>query len=323
MTGDYLTETQQLEQRITKALATIRTHWGDMLPTGPAPIRYGVGQAAGIVGDSTPPDYTPDGRPYWKADHTPGGHDVDGTTRLVSLRRATLDALNGWARNVVDDRLMPTLADKSPREIRDHLTEVLPHGQDVHGLCWFLDRHAQWMSGHEAAEVMADELDQTARRIERHVAPTPREWMSLGTCPLEIEQPNEDGQLHITTCGGQVRAWPSGITDPTIAEQRTERQPTCQRCGTEADTRWWYAHMFNGVGMSTLVTCDELIGIIAVQLDWTITHDQVRQWLRRGKIHKHGKDHKGRTLYDHAAVIASIEDDIARKRIKASGAAVS
>src|SRR5690606_40487423 len=103
MTSEFMTDSQILEQRITDALVTIRREWGHMMPTGPAPIRYGVGRAAGIVGDNSPPKWRSDGTPWWPADNA-DTNDVDATTALVSLRRSVTDSLNSWSRIVMEDR---------------------------------------------------------------------------------------------------------------------------------------------------------------------------------------------------------------------------
>ena len=223
---------------------------------------------------------------------------VTALDRWVSLRYDVVIILKGWCRVIVKDR---------------PVTQVIPLDHDVPGMCAFLIRHAQWFSGHEDAPDAVDELSDRAKQVRQVARPTQRDWMPIGTCPLEVEF---DPARGVETCGGQVRAWPSGITDPTIIEQRTERQPTCQRCGTEADVRWWYAHMFPDGDTSSLVTIDELIGVIAVRLAHVVTHERIRQWRRRGKITIAGRDQRGRGLYDHAQVISAIEDDIYRQRIR-------
>jgi hypothetical protein len=56
-----------------------------------------------------------------------------------------------------------------------------------------------------------------------------------------------------------------------------------------------------------LVTADELISIVARDLGVLLSHAQIRQWATRNKIPRSGqRDLKGRTLYDHAVVVALI-----------------
>ena len=262
MTTEPRTETQHLEQRITNALTTIRHEWPHMLPIGPPPVRTGTGQTARI----TAPD------------HATTGTDIDPNTRLVSLRREVTDTLNGWTRVVTEDR---------------PVTKALPDARSAVSMSTFLNRHAQWMSGHTAAEDMAGEVEALARSVKAITQPQRREWMNLGTCPL----PTHDG----TPCGGTIRAWPTPWNNPTPAE---EHLPTCRTCGTEATVQWWYDRM--NPTPNTPITTDQLIGVIAIRLGRTITHNQIRQWRHRGKITPAGRDNKGRTLYHHQHVIDAI-----------------
>lgn len=279
-----LTDTQRLARTITEAATSIRRDWPHMLPVlAPAQRIGGGSHSAQITAD----------------DHDPTEADIDPLTRVVSLRRYALDLLNGWSRVVMEDR---------------PVTKALPDGLDAGQMCAFLDRHADWISGHEAAKDCADELTEVARRVGQVVRPTRKEWISLGDCPLEVEFDPEAGP---EVCGGKVRAWPSQITDQTAAERAAERLPNCRRCGTEATVDWWYRHMFADAEMSRLVTTDELIGIIAVRLEWCVTHDQLRQWKSRGKIEATSKDAKGRTLWEHEVVVQAIHEDIAKRRIAA------
>src|SRR5699024_9376422 len=106
---------------------------------------------------------------------------------------------------------------------------------------------------------------------DRPLPPRPR---LIGTCPLEWEAEDEEGQLVMRECGGRVHAFPTGLTDPTRVEQMEMRLPTCDHCGTEAHIDWWYQEMYGQHGVSHLVTVDELIAVIAVRLDYIATRDQ-------------------------------------------------
>ena len=299
MNDTHLTEAQHLEQRITRALVTIRREWDAMMPTGPAAVRYGVGRSAGILGDNSAPRYRPDGTPYWTADQG-DGNDVDASTSLVSLRALVTARLNSWSREVVDDRIMPSIDHLSPQEIREYLTKVLPNGHHVAGMCHFLERHAQWMSGHAAAEDMADELADTARRVTAVTQPQRREWINLGSCPLEIEAETDDG-LAMVTCGGQVRAWPR-------AEDRDgEVMARCRRCGVEAVPSWWEARMFDDPELRVLLTAEEVVGFVHRAYGKVIKAATVRQWDKRGTIEPAGHDDKGRRLYARDALVWALD----------------
>lgn len=259
------------------------------------------------------------------ADDDDTGIDIDRHTRLVSVRREIATELVQWCRLVIEDR---------------PVTATAVDGGSVPAMCVFLERHAQWLSGHRDAEEAADRIAgctsdceasvlvathscrgivQAVRRhtpppiVERARTPRPRH---IGTCPLLWEAETEDGQLEMRECGGNVRAFPSPYTDPTREEQIAQPLPACDKCGTEADVAWWYREMYGDHGVSHLVTVDELITVIAVRLDYIATRDQIRQWKHRGKIAGVDKDSKGRTLYRHDAVIDAIRDEVGRHKAK-------
>lgn len=286
---DARTPTQRLEDDIVKACRTIRDQW-------PRMIRHGETQAPGRI---NPSGVTLD-------DHDPRESDTRRIDRAMSHRRFTMDVLNQWSRLIMDDRNIT-----NPKS--------LPLGTDVPGMCSFIDRNAQWLSGHEAADDARRELKALAKAGEPFDLPPisdkplPPKPHFIGRCPQEWEFDPEEG---MKVCGGKVYAEQETISDLTISEQRAAKQPTCRRCGTEADVDWWYRLMFPDAGTSHLVTVDELIGVIAVRLDWVVTHGQVRIWKHRGKIESAGKDAKGRTLYRHDDVIEAVRDDVQIQREK-------
>lgn len=303
MTSEFMTDSQILEQRITEALVTIRREWGHMLPTG-APGRSPGGAKSNLI--------TAD-------DHDDTGVDIDRQTRLVSLRREITTELAQWCRLVIDDR---------------PVTATAVDGSSVPAMCTFLERHAQWLSGHADADDAADRIagcthDCEARAlvashscrglvhaVRRHTPPPvvdkarkPRPH-HIGACPMEWEAEDEDGRAIIRECGGRVLAHPAPFNDPTREEQIKQPLPTCDKCGTDAHIDWWYREMYGKHGMSNLVTADELVAVIAARLDYVPTRDQIRQWKHRGKIEGAGKDSKGRTLYRHDDVVEAIEADV-------------
>ena len=94
-----------------------------------------------------------------------GSDPVTGLDRRVSLRHEVTLCLNGWARVVVEDR---------------ELTARLPLGNDTLGLIVLLERHALWLSSHEAGADAAVEIAEWAREVKRTATPERREWMPLG-----------------------------------------------------------------------------------------------------------------------------------------------
>ena len=268
MTVEPRTETQALEQRITDALTTIRREWEHMMPTGPAPIRYGVGRQARITAD----------------DHAETTADIDGDTRLVSLRREVVDCLNGWSRVVMEDR---------------PVTEVLPDGLSAVSMCTFLERHAQWMSGHGAAEDMAGEVERLARNVKAVTQPQRREWINLGSCPLEVEAETDDG-LVMQTCAGQVRAWPRETDEDGQVMAR------CRRCGTEAVASWWERQMFDDAELKVTLTDAEVVTFVHRAYGKVITQATVRQWVKR-KIIQPSDTVDGRRVFDRHALVWALD----------------
>ena len=75
---------------------------------------------------------------------------------LLDARTAVAVAVYGWARVLIEDR---------------GLEHARARGIDVPPMCDLLTRHAQWLSGHEAAEVMCAELLECAESLERLAPP--------------------------------------------------------------------------------------------------------------------------------------------------------
>lgn len=281
------TETEALEQRITTSLATIRRTWPHMLPTGPAPIRYGTGRSAGIVSDNSTPRRNHRGQPYWPADHLDDAPDVDTTTRLVSLRRDVTDSLNGWSRVIVEDR---------------PVHKALPDGTDPEEMCTFLERHAQWMSGHEAASDMAEELDRLARDVRRYAPPPitdkprPATWR-IGACPLEVER--EQG---MEVCGGDVRY------REDYRDAAGEAMPRCASCGVAAVASWWEDRMYDDPELRKMLTYDDVATLAHRILGRPVHRATVKMWASRGVIEPSGqRDDKGRVLFARDAVVYAID----------------
>ena len=167
------------------------------------------------------------------------------------------------------------------------LTARLPLGNDTLGLIVLLERHALWLSSHEAGADAAVEIAEWAREVKRTATPERREWMPLGVCPLEVER---DSTL---ACGGQVRAYP-------------ERDPHCTDCGTEAVATWWERVMFPDCETTRLITSDEIVLVVHREFGKPVKAATIRQWIRRGLIESSGTDDRGRTLYDRGAVVYAV-----------------
>lgn len=171
-------------------------------------------------------------------------------------------------------------------------------------------RHVDWWRRRQEAPEFYSEMLAVEDDLKRAVDTVTRDSMSIGRCP--IEWPDGDGIMR--TCGGDVRAR-SAPTGTTLADMRrgSSPLPRCRRCHTEASVEWWQERIMPEVAAA--VTTNDLIGVIAFELQWPVTHDQIRQWKARGKIESVGKDDKGRTLYDHRDVIERIRMDVRRSRV--------
>lgn len=286
------TQTQHLEQRITEALVTIRREWPALRLGPPSSSPGGGAKSAQITAD----DHK---RGEW---HVLGDNvvDVDAMTRCSALRRTVTDVLNGWSRVIVEDRIMPTLEHMTAQEIREYLTKVAPRGDHAPAMCVFLERHAQWMSGHEAAEDMADEVAGLAKGVTRFTQPQRREWINLGSCPLEVEAETDEG-LAMVVCAGQVRAWPRETDDDGQVMAR------CRRCGIEAVTSWWESRMFDDAELKVMLTAEEVVTFVHRAYGKVIKSVTVRQWDKRGVIEPAGHDDKGRRLYAREALVWALD----------------
>lgn len=261
------TETQKLEDAIAEASATIRADWPRMIAPGNT-------QAPGRV---NPSGVTLD-------DHDPRETDTRRIDRIMSHRRYAMDVLNGWCRVVMEDR--PITNPKS-----------LPLGTDVPGMCRFIETHAEWLSWNEAGDDIRTELESLAKKVHAIVSPAVKEWVNLGSCPLEVETADSGIEPVMETCNGQVRAWPR-------AEDRDgEVMARCRRCGVEAVTSWWESEMFKDGELKVLLTAEEVVTFVHRAFGKVIEPSTVRQWDSRKVIVAAERDSKGRKVYHRDALV--------------------
>lgn len=177
---------------------------------------------------------------------------ITGLDRRVSLAYEVTLCLNGWARVVVEDR---------------HLQHQIPLGTDTLGLVELLERHARWMSGHEAALDAADELSAFASKVRLTAIPPVKDWLSIGECPLEVSAP--DGADFTVFCSGDVRAY-------------LGCDPKCQDCGVEAVWSWWEKRMRPDA--QDLVSADDLVSLLYRAFGKPVKPTTIRQWVARGQL---------------------------------------
>lgn len=164
-------------------------------------------------------------------------------------------------------------------------------GSNVRALTKFLDTWAEHLTRGNAleAEACARDLTAHASKLRGMALPERRDWISLGTCPLEID--SEGGAI---VCAGQVRAHPG-------------RDPQCQKCGTTAVAAWWERVMFPDAETSTLLLEAEIATFVHRAFGGSpIKPSTVRQWVKRGVIAASGRDDKGRSLYSRDAVVYAV-----------------
>lgn len=254
---------QQLRQQIERHCWDIRRDWAFMhqpLSTGSVAAR--VSRSAGTGEEDSD-----------------GNHGVTRVDVIVSARADVTIILNGWCRVAIEDY---------------NITEVIPDGTDVPAMCRFLERWAIQLAAHDAVADMIDELADCARVVHRTAFPEKRTTLSIGDCPLRLEDNN--------ICGGKVVALPD--------EDAGESYAVCRSCGERAVVSWWEREMF-GPEASHLLTATELRTFIHQQFGKLVTEATIRQWIKRGIIESSGKAADGRTLYDRGAVAYALQQRIA------------
>lgn len=259
------TQTQALEDRITRALKTIRDDWPLLIPTGPAPVTLsiGSGKASRIKRD----------------DHDDRGDDIDPTTRRVSASHEVVCNLNSWTRLVVDEQ---------------ELNATLPNGADASSMATFLMRWAGFLAAHPASEDATSELEEQVQVIRLFVPPatTMEEYRPtpvrrlIGRC---TEQREHEDQT-IRACGGRVYAYPDG--DGVDEHDSGDPWATCQRCGSRAVVSVWQRWMFPEVEDEQAYTrsVDRVLSEVEVmtlahrEFGKPMTRRALKHWVTRGLL---------------------------------------
>ena len=226
--------TADIEKRIIAACDTIRLVW---------PVMHQPATAS-IASKPTPRAL------YTHEDHDERQDDIGRLDNVVSLRHEVTGLLNSWARVIVEEH---------------DLTHHLPDGWDTVGLAELVKRWSRHMSGHEAGQDMADELQRAAGRCKAIAYPKRRDTMRIGACPNTI---GVDGDS--MTCGAEVRV---------NAEHPGDIR--CPGCGLEDTLDGWVLRM---VGTQGPYTASQLVPLLHKRIGRVVSESAIRQWVRRGII---------------------------------------
>ena len=294
----HRTETQRIGDDIVTAVRNLRHDWPHMIQPGETQApgragRHGTNKAERRPDPDAPEHDVDQSYDDWRR----GASDTDTARidRTLSLRTTVQDVFADWCRLIIEDR---------------GTVGGIPLNTDVPGMADFLTTHADWLSGHEAANDARYEIVTLAKRCHLVAYPRRRDSMSFGRCPLMVL-----GEADVMTeCGGDVRA----RTGDAI-HLGGKVWAACNQCGEVSPAEWWAERMFIDGESSPLVTIGELVAVIAYRLRVVVTHEQVRQWKHRGKIESAGSDNRGRTLYRHEEVVDAIRADVRRKSAKVVG----
>lgn len=202
---------------------------------------------------------------------SPSSDVVNGLDRRVSLAHEVTMTLNGWCRVVVEDF-----------DVEHHI----PLGTDTLGMVTFLERWAQMLSGHEAAQDVADELAKAASDVRRTALPPRKDWIKIGMCPNTIGIEGES-----VTCGQEVRV--------TTAYQGTIR---CRGCGIEDTMDGWILRI---VGTEGLVTIPQLVPLLRKRMGISVSERTLRRWHREHRIASSGGT-ETTPLFDRRHVFTSL-----------------
>lgn len=191
------------------------------------------------------------------------------SVHALDVRRDTLTCLAFWAKVVHDER-----------ELTSH--HDLADLYDVVGL---LDRHVGWLLDRE--DGFEDDAAHWARKVRETARPERQERVRVGPCPVTLAKDGEQ-----VVCGTVVWAYPER---PDIR---------CTGCGYEDTLDWWRAKVAGA--REQYVTARDLVDALYLDARVDVTTTTVRVWAHRGYVERHGKDDRGRTLYDWAQVVADV-----------------
>lgn len=146
---------------------------------------------------------------------------------------------------------------------------------DVRTMTRFLDRHATWLSANPiTARSWPVKIPTAWADARRHAYPTRPDGTVLGECE----------------CGTTVRFTPSDYSGTNTA--------TCRGCGNTKTVTEWEQELSTDPTDGDLYTVAQLVRCIAVRHGKAVPASTIRRWASSGKLTQHGKDKRGRGLYN-------------------------
>jgi hypothetical protein len=193
---------------------------------------------------------------------------------ILDVRRDVHTDLTYWARFLIDE------ADIAHG----------PKSLEVDVLVRFVVTWVDWLAENlpEDADNLATDVEKHANALRGITDPARREWVPIGPCPRTVAVDGES-----VPCATPLKAYP----DRDFI--------TCDGCGHEDTREWWRAQVIGH--RPQLVDAVTLADYLLLDLRMSIEPETVRQWHKRGKAERHGRDERGRWLYDWAEVVAAIQ----------------
>lgn len=208
------------------------------------------------------------GRPRVNASKEP---PLPISAHILDVRRDVTTTLAFWAKVIHDERELNGYVDLG----------------DVFATARLIETHVAWALDHGDLPGFADDVARLASDVRGIARPERKSRVRVGRCPVTVAR---DGEQAV--CDETVWAYP---------ERDFIR---CPGCGTEDTAHWWRSKMLGS--RERLVCAQDLTDFLFLDHSIIIEPATVRVWVHRGKVTRHGKDERGRWLYDWAQVEADM-----------------
>lgn len=187
-----------------------------------------------------------------------------------------------WAASDVAYAVQNTVGSWARHVAETRGVDIAMDSPTIGAVAAWLTGHVEWIRHRQESSEMLDEITYAARTLRHAVDRRAPRWYA-GTCDQ---------------CGTDLYVRPGIVLI------------TCRQCRCPYDAaqrREWLLD----VAVDTLAHA-ELIGRALTALGAPVTPSQIRNWAGRGRLPRHGVDHRGRPLYRVGDVI-----ELARERVAA------